>query len=288
MKRVSKSKPCPICGRPDWCGIAGDDSLAICMRVESSRPSKNGGWVHILKQREYHRRPQRIALHVAKAAEARNASGLAEQVEHWRQVAEHGGWLEHLSDQLGVSVEALLRFGVGWNPQESVWTWPLRDAGGRIVGVNRRFLDGAKRVMPGTHVGLYVPEGLIHTYRSLWTFPLLLVEGGSDAAAGHDLGLPTIGRFSCTGQQDMLADLVRTIRPGVVVIVADADGPGRFGAERLAHTLRPLVRALKIVEPPAIHKDLRAWRQAGATDGDLIRLINETPTRPLRMEVKHA
>jgi hypothetical protein len=258
------------------------------MRVESSRPSKNGGWVHILKQREYHRRPQRIALHVAKAAEARNASGLAEQVEHWRQVAEHGGWLEHLSDQLGVSVEALLRFGVGWNPQESVWTWPLRDAGGRIVGVNRRFLDGAKRVMPGTHVGLYVPEGLIHTYRSLWTFPLLLVEGGSDAAAGHDLGLPTIGRFSCTGQQDMLADLVRTIRPGVVVIVADADGPGRFGAERLAHTLRPLVRALKIVEPPAIHKDLRAWRQAGATDGDLIRLINETPTRPLRMEVKHA
>ncbi len=288
MKRVSKRKPCPICGRADWCGIADDESLAICMRVQSSRPSKNGGYVHILRQDEYHCRPRRITLRMTRPVEARNAADLAEQVEHWRQVAEHGGWLVHLSEQLGVSVEALRRFGVGFNPRESCWTWPLQDAGGRIVGVNRRFLDGAKRVMPGTHAGLYVPDDLILTPRGPRAPPLLLVEGGSDAAAGHDMGFPTVGRFACTGQQDILADLVRAVRPGIVVIIADADAPGRSGAERLARRLRPLVRPLKIVEPPAGHKDLRAWRQAGATDGDLIRLISETPARPLRMEVKRA
>jgi len=62
------------------------------------------------------------------------------------------------------------------------------------------------------------------------------------------------------GQVDMLAGLVRMLRPDEVVIVADADAPGRSGAERLACRLRPLVRPLKIVEPPAGHKDLRAWR----------------------------
>lgn len=44
--RVSRSHPCPICGKPDWCGY--NSKIAICMRVPSQYPSKNGGWVHKL------------------------------------------------------------------------------------------------------------------------------------------------------------------------------------------------------------------------------------------------
>jgi len=117
--------------------------------------------------------------------------------------------------------------------------------------VNRRFLDGAKRVMPGTHTGLFVPDDLVLGHHSLRAFTLLVVEGSSDATAGLDMGLPSVGRFACSGQVDMLAGLVRMLRPDEVVIVADADAPGRSGAERPARRLRPLVRPLKIVEPPA-------------------------------------
>ena len=49
MIRVSKQHPCPVCGRPDWCGIAEDGVVAVCMRVESNQTAKNGGWVHVIR-----------------------------------------------------------------------------------------------------------------------------------------------------------------------------------------------------------------------------------------------
>jgi hypothetical protein len=282
MKRVSKRNPCTICGRADWCGISDDGSFAICMRVESGRPSQNGGYVHILKLREHQRRPRRISLTMLRSASSVVAD-LSDRCREWQEIADSGGWLENLSENIGVSLAALRRFDVGFNAPEHCWTWPLRDAAGRIIGVNRRFPDSTKRVMFGTHAGLYIPDDI--QIGAGISGVLLVVEGGSDACAGFDMGFPTVGRFSCTGQTDMLADLVRTMRPSVTVIVSDSDGPGRAGADRLARSLRPLVRCLKLIEPPAGYKDLRAWRVAGATDGDLIRLINETAPRPLRMEV---
>lgn len=44
--RVSKNNPCPICGKPDWC--AYNSIVAVCMRIQSDKPSQNGGWVHKL------------------------------------------------------------------------------------------------------------------------------------------------------------------------------------------------------------------------------------------------
>lgn len=46
LDRVTRHDPCPVCGRADWCSIAADRSLAICMRFPSDRPSRNGGYVH--------------------------------------------------------------------------------------------------------------------------------------------------------------------------------------------------------------------------------------------------
>lgn len=44
--RVSRRHPCPICGKGDWC--AYNSRIAICMRIPSNAPTKNGGWVHQL------------------------------------------------------------------------------------------------------------------------------------------------------------------------------------------------------------------------------------------------
>ena len=44
FRRVSKASPCPQCGKPDWCTVG--DYGVVCMRVQSARPVKNGGWFH--------------------------------------------------------------------------------------------------------------------------------------------------------------------------------------------------------------------------------------------------
>jgi len=46
--RVSRRTPCPVCSRPDWCGVSTDGMVACCMRVESGRALRNGGWLHRL------------------------------------------------------------------------------------------------------------------------------------------------------------------------------------------------------------------------------------------------
>ena len=45
---VDKYNPCPICGKPDWCGRTADGELAVCMRTENERPLENGGWLYLL------------------------------------------------------------------------------------------------------------------------------------------------------------------------------------------------------------------------------------------------
>ncbi|MCX7049870.1 MAG: AAA family ATPase [Candidatus Sumerlaeota bacterium] len=45
--RVSKDKPCPICGKPDWC-LSDQEQWALCNRVESPQRWKDAGWFHRL------------------------------------------------------------------------------------------------------------------------------------------------------------------------------------------------------------------------------------------------
>lgn len=50
LARVTKKRPCRVCAHPDWCGISPDGALAVCMRVESMKSARNGGWIHILDE----------------------------------------------------------------------------------------------------------------------------------------------------------------------------------------------------------------------------------------------
>src|SRR4051794_20920117 len=47
---ASRTRACPACGGTDWCSIAADGSLCICMRLESGsvKPTRNGGFLHLL------------------------------------------------------------------------------------------------------------------------------------------------------------------------------------------------------------------------------------------------
>ena len=50
MQRVSKTNPCPVCSKQDWCLYAKDGSAAICQRIEEGSKKRCGdaGWLHVL------------------------------------------------------------------------------------------------------------------------------------------------------------------------------------------------------------------------------------------------
>lgn len=45
-KRVSRARPCFICGKPDWCSRTADDSISFCARITTGadRLSQKEGW----------------------------------------------------------------------------------------------------------------------------------------------------------------------------------------------------------------------------------------------------
>src|ERR1051325_5571375 len=49
FKRVSKKRPCRICGKPTYCGSSRDEGTSICMRISSGSRglSRNGGNIHV-------------------------------------------------------------------------------------------------------------------------------------------------------------------------------------------------------------------------------------------------
>jgi hypothetical protein len=126
------------------------------------------------------------------------------------------------------------------------------------IGIRLRAEDGHKWAVAGSHNGLFWPDDLIGGR------PLLICEGPTDTAAMLDLGCDAIGRPSCTGAVDMVIEVVRHLRCRDVIVVADADGPGIEGADRLAQAMTEAGRRPKVIRPLR-GKDARTWVWAGAT-----------------------
>jgi hypothetical protein len=154
------------------------------------------------------------------------------------------------------------------------WTLPEQDGAGRLIGMARRYQDAAKRAVPGGRRGLTVPSGWTERPGGVY-----LPEGASDTLTLTAMGLPAVGRPSCSGGVELLAELLRDWPADRAIIVLgewdarpDGSWPGRDGAtrtaERLAQALgRPVCWAL----PPDGAKDVRRWataQETGATCAD--------------------
>ncbi|MFC1765585.1 hypothetical protein ACFL6U_26365 [Planctomycetota bacterium] len=263
MDRVSKSNPCPICGRPDWCLVAPDGSAVICQRIDQGAVKRCGdaGWLHILSN-DRCTKPRTFSrwIHVdAGNIETKDFGQLAEGCQQ-RLTADDLG---RLSCSLGVSQLSLRRLQVGWDGQ--AYTFPMKDSDGNIIGIRRRFPTGRKVSIKGSKNGLFIPIDL------QGDSSLLIVEGASDLAAALDLGFAGIGRPNCSSKILMTAEAARG--RAEIVIVGDNDKMGRAGAEKLADTLVLHYPCVRIVYPPADIKDLRKWLQAGLTHETLQQII---------------
>jgi hypothetical protein len=272
MRRVNKDKPCPICGKVDWCLVAPDGSAAICQRVEEGSLKKCGdaGWLHVLHDdRPTHRSPSFTTRISIRAEDSEDFDQLASMYQQQMTA----GRLVGLSQRLSVSVASLGRLRVGWDG--AAFTFPMNDAEGCTIGIRRRFENGFKCSVRGSRSGLFVPTDSTDSNR------LLVCEGATDTAAALDLGFNALGRPSCRGAVDMIARAAKG--RAEVVVVSDNDEVGRQGAMELADAL-VLPHRVRVVFPPAGVKDLRAWRLRGLAGEELQRIIDSVPFVDLRIE----
>jgi len=279
MKRVSRAAPCPVCGKPDWCLVANDGSAAICARIEEGSIKKCGdaGYLHILGDRhDRHDGHKRIARrrHLLKRVtgvrgQAKDFDAMAQQCQV-RLTAER---LDGLARALDVSGKSLRRLGIGWDGR--AYTFPMTDADGGVIGIRQRFPNGGKASVRGGKNGLFVPAGLGEDGR------LLVCEGPTDTAAASDLGFDAIGRPNCNSLVEMTARAARN--RAEIVIVADNDKAGRYGATRLAHALALHYPCVRVVVPPDGVKDLRQWLRRGLTAETLTDVIAATTAVKLKV-----
>ena len=279
LRRATKAHPCPVCGRPDWCSLFADGGGAICMRVPSNRPTRNGGHLHFLRNQTPRPRGRRPFARLVAAMKSAKRDPMELTALHDRHVAAvAAGPLAEFAADLGVTAAALRRVGLGWSGL--AWSFPMHDARGRVVGIRYRDpTTGAKWAERGGSEGVFGDAG----GWSAGTPALLIVEGPTDLAATFDLMCEAsafsrcvaVGRPSCAGGVDVLRRLVRRLRPGKVGILADADEPGLGGADVLARLLAADGTPVRVCRPPGDHKDIRAWRGAGATGADLLALLRK-------------
>lgn len=272
MVRVSKKNPCPVCYKPDWCLVAADGSAAICQRIEQGNVKRCGeaGWLHILSDTGQSRSRWLTRSIPTFQPPTKDFPSLAKRYQGWLKEEQ----LDELAEGLDVSAESLRRLGVGWN--YSGFTFPMQDASGRIVGIRIRYPSGLKAAERGSKQGLFIPSDLPSDG------VLLLCEGPTDTAAALDLAFGSVGRPSCNSGVRMLTTLARGRD---VVIAGDTDTPGRNGAEALASELVLHCPSVCLVYPPDGVKDLRQWKAAGVTRGQLQSVIEQS--KPLRVAIIH-
>ena len=183
--------------------------------------------------------------------------------------------LDREAARLGLPADALARLGVGWCPDQTALTVPMRDADGTIIGIRTRTPGGDKRAITGSRNGLFLPAE--------WTDApperpdrLVLAEGPTDAAALLAWGFTAAGRPNDAGGMLQAEKLVDRLNPAEVVVLADADGPGRKGAAVLSNALKRSV-PVRLAEPPVGVKDARDWFGRGATAAEVSAVIDAAP-----------
>ena len=279
--RVRRDKPCPVCGKPDWCLRMPDGTAALCTRADGVGAIKQYGeygWLYIvspgLLDNENRPRPG-TSMKTRVTADEELDVRFRSQVESWAKQRSKVG---ELADVLGVTMASLVELTVGWDG--NAWMFPERNAAGLIIGINRRFPNGRKICVDGSRRGL--------TYSPDWATrkgAALIVEGGSDTATGITLGLCVIGRPSNTGGLAILAKLLKSHTKRKVIVIGERDRkrhedlkgivreqhnpqcrccascwPGMHGAKSVAAGLRTaLGRQVEARLMPDNAKDIRGW-----------------------------
>lgn len=282
--RVSARRPCPICGKPDLCLVAVSGEYAGCARTPTGCDTYENQPVMVASRLPTwrftlggatHRLDSRLAVAAALSRSYIDAAAIHAQL---RRAATIDRVIEE-AERLGVSTIALEDLGIGWHKGYDAFSFPMRDEGGKIIGIRLRCpVQASKFSVKGSRNGLFIPASHDHAAAAV------IVEGPTDCAAAIDWGLNAIGRPSSSACVEMTVAFVAG-REWVILANCDEakerpDGsvfyPGQEGAAALAGELSKHSDG-KVVFPTNGHKDARAWKNAGATRARVDAVIRNTP-----------
>lgn len=251
-ERVSQSKPCPVCEKPDWCGVATDGSAVCCMRIESKKPLDNGGWLHRLN---------------GLALESRRAVPTPKR---------------HTPQSFPTAAAAVESLESKHGARTAAWTYCNAD--GEPVGWVIRW-DGpnGKLIRPVSKRGDGWISGGMLTPRPLYRLPELssvetvfIAEGEKTADALAELGF--VATTSAHGSKSAKGANWKPLAGKECVILPDNDAPGQSYAEIVAAILAELspAPAVKIVTLPSLPErgdavEFIAAKRAAGADDDVIR-----------------
>lgn len=167
-----------------------------------------------------------------------------------------------LATEWDVPSSLLIDSGLGWDGE--AYTIPMYNDFLNITGIQRRFPNGNKRMVEGSKLGIFLGWN-INRWPEQGCSPFVICEGYSDTITATYYGYYSIGRPSCgTGIDDTL-NVLKLFNRKNVVIIADPDEVGQWGAELLLRTLFEKNIKSSIILPPAGIKDLREWKTKGLT-----------------------
>lgn len=255
--KYTKDNLCPHCNHFDWVCRYGEKQ-SICMRVQSDRPSKDGGWYHPIDPQK----PKPVYVAPKKQSDLLMEQAAKKMFARYDEFFKQDDWAnEELAKTLGVSVKAVeslwichhqLQFGI-----------PMRDGDNNVIGIHLRHEDGTKRAVTGSRNGLFIPQCEPDKIA-------YLVEGASNTAAMLTMGYFALGRPSCNTGGEMLKVALKRLGIHRVVIVADADDikstgkrPGYEGAVKLKQELGLMS---VVICPPKPCKDVRSLLQTVGLD----------------------
>ena len=248
--RVTKQAPCPVCKRGDWCRVFSDGWIE-CMRVQSERPARSGGWMHWPGEapRRYTPPPARVQPPTINAMKLMRG--------WWTSTEE--GQRAAFARELGLSARSLAAVGAAWAPPHAAWAFPMCDGYGNVVGIRLRNERG-KFAVRGSRQGIFVANKDGSDQQDGSERMLFVCEGPTDTAAAVELGLFAVGRPNCCCGGAEIRIYARRQAVARVVVVADNDKPGLDGAHKVGAELG-LPWAIYV--PPA--KDVREFVRLGGT-----------------------
>lgn len=281
--RVSHAEPCPICERDSWCTVSADGQAVHCMRAESAKTVKSGGWVHKLEGAKVVALPQRREVE-----EKRPLIRWDDEAARMYAAERATGTRAALAQDLGVKVESLELLSVGWGADKQEFaSFPMRGLRQTVIGIVRRYQDGSKKTMRWGKVGLFHPVDWLQ-----FGGPVLIPEGASDVAALLSMNLCGVGRPSnLGGVKELVALLVNEkAKRRTVIVLCERDEkldrrgtrpwcppgcagcnycwPGLWGGAQTAAELKAaLGKNVAFRFPPDGAKDVRAWVKIHGLDG---------------------
>jgi hypothetical protein len=257
---ATPKNPCTICGNTDWCTFG--DRAQLCQRVESDKPHPKGGWWHFYDQGKSN---LKVTIPKARVAPKElDAEDLMESI--YNAPGNSREVIFKLADELGVNQPSLINIRCAFFPKYAAYAFPMSDGDGKNIGIRLRNNSGEKWAVTGSRQGIFLPT--FETEDKIAFLP----EGPTDTAALLTMGLYAIGRPTCTGGNDLIAQALKRLGIRKAVIVADNDelkqlGPrqGRPGIEGALKLKKELGLPSVIWIPPAPIKDARAFLKAGGT-----------------------